>query len=134
MKSFSELLTASINQYGYLYDKTKAIGDQVNILSTEEILSSLQDLNGLLDEAKKIDSDINIAINSKQIEEHSLLHRSRVAIMERFLELNNDVALKVRGKMAVLLEERNKIKNGRQGVSGYLSSSQNSTRFVNESA
>ena len=134
MKSFSELLTKSISQYGYLYDKTKSIGDQVNILSTEDILSSLQDLNGLLDEAKKIDSAINISINIKRIEENSLLHKSRLAIMERFLELNNDVSLKVRGKMAVLLEERNKIKNGRQGVSGYLVSSQNSTRFVNESA
>ncbi|MBT8361462.1 MAG: hypothetical protein HKP41_08100 [Desulfobacterales bacterium] len=124
----------SISQYGYLYDKTKSIGDQVNILSTEDILTALQDLNGLLDEAKKIDSAINIAISTTLIEENSLLHRSRVAIMERFLDLNNDVALKVRGKMAVLLEERNKIKNGRQGVSGYLSSSQNPTRFVNESA
>jgi len=134
MKSFSELLTMSISLYGCLYDKTKSIGDQVNILSTEDILSSLQDLNGLLDEAKKIDSAINIAINTIRIEENSLLHRSRITIMEQFLELNNDVALKVRGKMAVLLEERNKIKNGRQGVNGYLSSSQNSTRFVNESA
>jgi predicted nuclease with TOPRIM domain len=134
MSDFSDLLTLSIRHYTDLTKRTREIGNRFNELTTEEILISLKDLNASLNEAKNIDSQINISTNRKIIEKYSKIHYERLAIMENFLELNNSVALKIKTKMAVVLAERDKIKNGRAGISGYLSGTEAPTRFVNESA
>lgn len=133
MSDFSDLLTSSIRHYTELTKKTREIGNCFNELTPEEILIALRDLNASLNEVKKIDSQINVSTNRKIIEEYSQIHYERLAIMENFLELNNSVTLKIKSKMAVILAERDKIKNGRAGISGYLSGTDLPTRFVNES-
>jgi hypothetical protein len=134
MSNFSDLLRLSIRHYTDLTIKTEEIGNRFNEFTTEEILSSLRSINAMLDEAKDIDSKINILANRNKIEKYTKIHHERLVVMEDFLKLNNSVTSKIKTKMAFILAERDKIKTGRAGISGYLSGTERPTRFVNESA
>ena len=134
MKTFSELLLQSKQQYSELISKTEEIGDHIQMLDSETIRAYQKELSVLLDRAQETDQQINNLAMSNLHGDSVRLFHERSEIMKNFLELNRSVASKLNDKQAVIRSEYLKVKNGRNGINGYQSSIKRPNRLINESA
>ena len=134
MKTFSELLLQSKQQYSELISKTEEIGDHIQMLDSETIRAYQKELSVLLDRAQVTDQQINNLAMSNLHGDSVRLFHERSEIMKNFLELNRSVASKLNDKQAVIRSEYLKVKNGRNGINGYQSSIKRPNRLINESA
>lgn len=128
------ILKRSKEQYQEMFDITKQIGDKINTLDTLAIGNYLEQLTILLEEAKIIDSKINLLRTTDLTGKSKSIFSERRDIMNQFMILNDDVAAKVSAKKAVVQSEFQKIKNGRTGLQGYHSAIKKPNRFFNNTA